>query len=74
MFVSVKDLTKLIDTTLKYLDEAYETKEDHDAEVFDLYVESTNAKLRRQFKKLCEISSNQKLIETYRKKIETAIK
>jgi hypothetical protein len=73
MFVTVYNLTRMMDDNIRYLNEAYETRENHPKEVFDNYVIKMNNKLQRQFEKLCEISCNERLIKRYKKKIEVAI-
>lgn len=73
MFVTVKYLTRSIDSNIKYLNEAYETRENHSEEVFENYLKMMHHKLQCEFEKLCEISCNERLIERYKKKIEVAI-
>lgn len=69
MFISVKNLTCGIDTTITYVEEA---KEHHscDEEEYNQYLEKMHKKLDNMLEKLKQISSNKKLISKYEKKVE----
>lgn len=69
MFISVKDLTYNIDTTIKYIKEA---KEYHSCseEEYNQYLEKMHRKLDIMIEKLKQISCNKKLINKYEKKVE----
>lgn len=68
MFISVKDLTHNIDTTITYVNEA---KEYHSCseEEYNEYLCVMYRKLDNMLKKLKQISSNSKLINKYEKKV-----
>ena len=69
MFISVKNLTCGIDTTITYVEEA---KKHHSCgeEEYNQYLEKMHKKLDNMLEKLKQISSNKKLISKYEKKVE----
>ena len=69
MFISVKNLTYGIDTTITYVGEA---KEHHSCseEEYNQYLEKMYKKLDNMLEKLKQISNNKKLISKYEKKVE----
>ena len=68
MFTSVKNLIALIDKNIGYVLDAKEHHECSEAE-YESYLESMEYLLDKQLKKLSELSCNEKLIESYRKKV-----
>lgn len=72
MFVTVKALTIHMDNNIQYVKEAYESRENHEKEVFDNYIEKMKASLNNQLKELRRISYNKKLIDSYSNKIKNA--
>ena len=72
MFVTVKALTMHMDNNIRYVKEAYESRENHEKEIFDNYIKKMKASLDNQLKELRRISCNKKLINSYCNKIENA--
>lgn len=69
MFVSVQSLTSYMDKNIKYVNEAIENKTSFDNDMFSAYIEKMRNKLNRQVNSLKQISSNNKLIAKYEKKV-----
>jgi predicted aldo/keto reductase-like oxidoreductase len=72
MFISVKDLTYGIDSTITYVNEAKEYHSCSESE-YNQYLEKMYRKLDNIVKKLKQISSNEKLISKYEKKVEELV-
>ena len=72
MFISVKNLTYNIDTTITYVKEA---KEYHicSEEEYNQYLDKMYRKLDNMLNKLKQISCNKKLISKYEKKVEELV-
>ena len=72
MFISVKNLTYNIDTTITYVKEA---KEYHTCseEEYNQYLDKMYKKLDNMLEKLKQISCNKKLISKYEKKVEELV-
>lgn len=73
MFISVKNLTTLIDNTLKFLEEGKASKEKFEENVYNTWYINITNNLNAQLKKLKQISSNNKLIEKYERKIQHSL-
>lgn len=69
MFISVKDLTYSIDTTISYVNGAKEYHSCSEAE-YNQYLEKMYKKLDGMIEKLRQISCNKKLICKYENKVE----
>ena len=69
MFISVKNLTYGIDTTITYVREAKEYHSCSESE-YNQYLEKMYRKLDNMIEKLKQISCNKKLISKYEKKVE----
>lgn len=69
MFISVKNLTYGIDTTITYVEEAKEYHSCSEAE-YNQYLDKMYKKLDNMLEKLKQISCNKKLINKYEKKVE----
>lgn len=69
MFVTIKSLTRCMDYEIGYVEDA---KKKHycSEQEFQEYMHRMASALDRRLNKLKEISSNQKLIDTYTKKID----
>lgn len=72
MFVTVKSLTALIDLRIGFVKEAYENKENFSDEVFSNYIDEMKETLNGSLEALSEISSNERLIKTYSRKVTKA--
>lgn len=68
MFTSIKNLTAYIDKNIGYVLDAKEHHECSEAE-YESYLESMEYLLDKQLKRLSELSCNDKLIESYKKKV-----
>ena len=69
MFISVKNLTYGIDSTITYVKEAKEYHSCSESE-YNQYLEKMYRKLDNMVKKLKQVSNNEKLISKYEKKVE----
>lgn len=69
MFISVKDLTYNIDSSITYVNEAKNHHSCSEKE-YNEYLSIMYRKLDNMLKKLKKISSNSKLISKYEKKVE----
>lgn len=69
MFVTVKSLTALIDLRIGFVKEAYENKENFSDEIFSNYINEMKENLNGSLEALSEISSNERLIKTYSRKV-----
>lgn len=74
MFVSVKNLTALIDQDIQFYIEGVASKEQHSAEEFEKWHEYITRRLVKQLAELKRISSNRKLITAYESKINELLK
>lgn len=72
MFISVKNLTYGIDSTITYVKEANEYHSCSESE-YNQYLEKMYRKLDNMVKKLKQVSSNEKLISKYEKKVEELV-
>ena len=70
MFISVKDLCYLMDERIKYVEEAIEAEKIQATDDYEEYMEKMKSKLLHNVQKLESISSNQKLINKYRTKVQ----
>lgn len=70
MFISVKNITKFIDSNLNYLNQAIENHSNISEKEYKEYLLKMSNTLNDQISKLNSISSNQKLIDKYTNKIE----
>ena len=74
MFTTVKALTSYMDDTIRYFQEGVASKEKHDIETYNKWFASITSTIQGQFKKLKEISNNQKLISKYETIINDLLK
>lgn len=74
MFISVKNLTALIDERINYVNEGIESRNNFDSETFNNYIVSMTSKLNNSIIILKQISSNKKLIEKYENKVNETLK
>lgn len=74
MFVSVKNLTALIDQDMQFYIEGVASKEQHSPEEFEKWLEYITRRLAKQLAELKRISSNRKLITAYENKINELLK
>lgn len=74
MFISVKNLTALIDERINYVNEAIENRNNFDSNTFNNYIADMTSKLNNNIVKLKQISSNKKLIEKYENKVNETLK
>ena len=74
MFVTVKSLTTYMDRNMNYVNEAIANKSNFDDATFNSYIERMNELLNKQVDRLKKISSNDKLINKYTKKVQELFK
>ena len=74
MFVTVKSLTTYMDRNMNYVNEAIANKSNFDDATFNSYIERMNELLNKQVYRLKKISSNDKLINKYTKKVQELFK
>jgi hypothetical protein len=72
MFISVKNLTTIIDNELQFIKEAYENKDNFSESEFNSYIDKMKCSLQLKYKKLVFISSNDRLLSKYNEKINKA--
>ena len=73
MFVQVQQITSLIDKRIGYLKEARENKDNFDEYTFKKYEKDMADTLNRNIETLNRVSTNEKLIERYTRKVEKAL-
>lgn len=74
MITKIKNLTAIIDNELQYVKEAYDNESNFDEKVFSDYIEKMKESLNTRYNRLVKESTNDKLIATYKTKIEKAFK
>lgn len=74
MLGTVKGLTAIIEKELQFVEEAKASREQHDEATYNAYMARMEAALQSRFARLTSISSNEKMISKYEKKIAEAFK
>lgn len=73
MFTTVQSLTRLIDIRLQYLKEGIESKDLHDADEYEKWLDDITKSLNGSIEKLKRFSSNYSLIARYENKVKKAL-
>ena len=71
MFISIKNLTSLIDDTIKYYIEGMNSKSNHTEEEFNIWHIEIIKTITARMNRLKELSSNKNLISKYESKINS---